>query len=346
MSKAILSSYFGKLSSSEAVTNYTLRNTNGVELQVLDYGGIIRKLSLPNREGNFENCVLGYDTMEEYQTNSPYFGAIVGRFGNRIAHGKFTLEGKQYSLAKNLGAHHLHGGIKGFDKVFWSVKEKKEANAVCLVLSYTSPHLEEGYPGKLMTNVTYRLTDSNSFEVEYRATTDRKTVVSLTQHSYFNLSGNTKNNVFDHELQIAADKILDVDKALIPTGEYCAVDTTPFDFRTAKPIGKELFENHQLLRYGNGYDHCYCFESPSNSLNKVAHLYHQKSGRKMEVFTSAPAMQLYTANHLNAPFIPYGAVCLETQGYPDCPNQPNFPSAVLDAGEEYHSITQFKFSLV
>ena len=346
MRNTIDSSFFGQLSPGETVTNYRLQNTSGITLEVLNYGGIIRKLNLPNRQGEFENCVLGFDNLEDYQTKSPYFGALVGRFGNRIAKGSFLLDGEAFTLAQNLGKHHLHGGIKGFDKVLWSVEEKITPEAVALELSYTSPHGEEGYPGKLETTVLYRLTNEDVFEVEYRATTDRKTLINLTQHSYFNLSGNSQNKILDHQLQLQANHILDVDAELIPTGELCAVQGTPFDFRTVKTVGQDIEQDNVLLRYGQGYDHCYCFDPNSNTLTQVAVLFHPKSGRKMEVFTTEPAMQLYTANHLAAPFVSNAAICLETQGYPDSPNHPHFPTAVLEVGEEYSAKTHFKFSIV
>ena len=345
MRNTIESSYFGQLSPDEIVTNYRMENTNGLVVEVLNYGGIIRKLILPNRHGEFENCVLGFDNLEDYQTKSPYFGALVGRFGNRIANGTFTLDGEKFSLAQNLGKHHLHGGIKGFDKVLWSVKEKTTLDAVALELSYTSPHGEEGYPGKLDTTVVYRLTNEDVLEVSYRATSDRMTLVNLTQHSYFNLSGNSQNTILDHELQLQANHILDIDEELIPTGKKVAVEGTPFDFRTAKTVGQDLGQDNVLLRYGQGYDHCYCFRLNTNALNPVATLFHPENGRKMEVFTTAPAMQLYTANHLAPPFVSHAAICLETQGYPDSPNHPHFPTAVIDHGEEYRSTTQFKFTI-
>ena len=260
MGKQITTSIFGKLPSNETVNVYSIQNTNGIEIEVLNYGGIIRKLLLPNRDGVIENCVLGFDRLEDYRDNSPYFGAIVGRYGNRIAKGKFRLDNQNVSLTQNLGDHHLHGGSKGFDKVIWSVEEKIEPEAIALTLVYTSPHMEEGYPGNLETTVTYRLTDTNVLTVDYIARTDRKTVVNLTQHSYFNLSGNPQQQISDHQLRICADKILAVDHELIPTGQFCSVETTPFDFQQRKPIGQDLLDEHPLMSIGKGYDHCYCFD--------------------------------------------------------------------------------------
>ena len=346
MTKSITSSFFGNLASGEQVVNYALRNANGIELEVLNYGGIIRKLKLPNRNGIVENCVLGFDSLEEYVTKSPYFGAIIGRFGNRIAHGSFKLDNETFSLVQNLGEHHLHGGIKGFDKVIWTVEEIHEKDAVALKLTHHSPHLEEGYPGNLRTTVTYRLSDEDALEIDFKATTDRTTLVNLTQHSYFNLSGQSGTTILDHELQLSANKLLDVDQALIPTGGYYSVENTPFDFNQKKTIGQDIFNDHPLLGFGQGYDHCYCFDSSSAVLKKIASLSHPNSGRQMDVYTTAPAMQLYTANHLNPPFVPHQAVCLETQGYPDSPNHENFPSAILTTAEEYHTRTEFKFTIV
>ena len=344
MGKQITSSNFGSLPSGHSVTRHAMQNANDIALEVLNYGGIIKKLLLPNREGILENCVLGYANLEDYVVNPPYLGALVGRCANRIAAGKLVFDDQAFPLAQNLGKHHLHGGNKGFDKVIWRVEEKIEATAVVLTLTYTSPHLEEGYPGNLELTVSYRLTDTNLLLVDYKAKTDRKTVVNLTQHSYFNLSGSLHQQVGDHQLRIPAEKILAVNDELIPTGDFLSVAATPFDFRQPKPIGQELFSDHRLMQMGQGYDHCYCFDTEEQSLKPAAVLIHPQSGRKMEVSTTAPAMQLYTGNHLSDPFAPYTAVCLETQGYPDSPNHPHFPSVVLAPGEEYHSTTQFQFS--
>ncbi|MEN8769315.1 MAG: aldose epimerase family protein [Candidatus Arcticimaribacter sp.] len=345
MNPGITKDHFGTLKEQIDVYAYVLKNSNGLEVEVLNYGGIIRRLSLPNRDRQFENCVLGFDDLKDYEEKSPYFGAIVGRFGNRIAHGKFMLDGTEYSLAQNHGTHHLHGGEKGFDKAIWQVQEDITTEGVGLILTHISPHLEEGYPGTLSTQVTYRLTEQNILMVDYIAHTDRPTILNLTQHSYFNLSGNLQQDCLDHHLQIQADHFLAVDQNMIPTGEKTAVHKTPFDFTTVKNIGEAIIKPHKQLSIGKGFDHCYCFDVTQKEFKKVAALYHSQSGRKMEVYTSSPGMQLYTANHLEAPFVTNGAVCLETQGYPDSPNQTHFPSTILRPEESFKSSTHFQFSI-
>ena len=345
MKPGITQYHFGSLKTQIDVNAYVLKNSNGLEVEVLNYGGIIRRLSLPDRAGQWENCVLGFDQISDYEEQSPYFGAIVGRFGNRIAHGKFMLDGTEYRLAKNHGVHHLHGGKKGFDKAIWQVQEDITKEGVGLILTHISPHLEEGYPGTLSTQVRYRLTEENTLKVEYRASTDRPTVLNLTQHSYFNLSGNPLQKCLDHHLQIQADHFLAVDQNMIPSGEKIAVHKTPFDFTTAKNIGEAITKPHEQLSVGKGYGHCYCFDAAEDEFKKAATLFHPQSGRKMEVYTTSPGMQLYTANHLDTPFIRNGAVCLETQGYPDSPNQTHFPSTILRPEETFESSTHFHFSI-
>lgn len=345
MNPGITKNHFGTLKAQKDVNAYVLKNGNGLEVEVLNYGGIIRRLSLPDRAGQWKNCVLGFDQISDYEERSPYFGAIVGRFGNRIAHGKFMLDGTEYSLAQNHGAHHLHGGEKGFDKAIWHVQEDITTEGVGLILTHISPHMEEGYPGRLTTQIIYRLTEENTLKVEYSAQTDRPTVLNLTQHSYFNLSGDPQQACLDHHLQIQADHFLAVDQNMIPTGEKIAVQNTPFDFTTAKNIGEAIKKPHEQLSIGNGFDHCYCFDAAGDDFKKAAILFHPQSGRKMEVYTSSPGMQLYTANHLDAPFVANGAVCLETQGYPDSPNQTHFPSTILRPEETFKSSTHFHFSI-
>lgn len=345
MNPRISSDYFGTLKNGQAVKAYTLRNHNGLEVEVLNYGGIIRRLSLPDRDSVFKNCVLGFDDLCDYEEKSPYFGALIGRYGNRIAHGKFPLDGTTYTLTQNHGEHHLHGGEKGFDKAIWAVQEDITKEGVGLILTHISPHMEEGYPGVLNTQVTYRLTDQNTLKVDYLAHTDRPTVLNLTQHSYFNLSGNLQQDCLDHRLQIQADHILAVDQNMIPTGEKMAVQNTPFDFTIPQNIGSAMKQSHEQLKKGNGFDHCYCFAPGASQLKQVAVLFHPQSGRKMQVHTTTPGMQLYTANHLEAPFVAYGAVCLETQAYPDSPNQSNFPSTVLRPEAPFKSSTHFHFSI-
>ena len=345
MNPIISSNYFGTLKNGQRVNAFTLSNHSGLAVEVLNYGGIIRRLFLPDRDRHFENCVLGFDNLEDYEEKSPYFGALIGRYGNRIAHGKFSLDGTTYTLAQNHGEHHLHGGEKGFDKAIWAVQEDITKEGVGLILTHISPHMEEGYPGTLSSQVTYRLTEQNTLKVDYLAHTDRPTVLNLTQHSYFNLSGNPQQNCLDHHLEIQAHHFLAIDKNMIPSGEKIAVQNTPFDFTTAQNIGHALEQPHEQLSKGNGFDHCYCFDSVAHQLKSVATLFHPQSGRKMQVHTTSPGMQLYTANHLEAPFVAHGAVCIETQAYPDSPNQRNFPSTILRPEETFKSSTHFHFSI-
>ena len=345
MNLAITRDHFGQLKNKTAVKTYTLTNRQGITVEVLNYGGIIRRLILPDRLGKFENCVLGYDRLIDYEEKSPYFGALIGRYANRIAQGKFTLDGTTYTLDQNHGEHHLHGGKKGFDKVIWEVQEDESEEGVGLILTHFSPHMEEGYPGTLTTKVTYRLTEENIFKIEYTAHTDRPTILNLTQHSYFNLSGNVRQDCLDHYLKIESSHILTVDEKMIPTGEKMAVANTPFDFNVLQNIRGSIAQTHEQLKKGNGFDHCYCIHPTPAQLSKVAELFHPTSGRKMEVHTTSPGIQLYTANHLEAPFVPNGAICLETQAYPDSPNQPHFPSTILRPEEPFKSSTHFHFSI-
>ena len=330
MNLAIKSDHFGQLKNKTAVKTYTLTNRQGITIEVLNYGGIIRRLILPDRLGKLENCVLGYDRLIDYEEKSPYFGALIGRYANRIAQGKFTLDGVSYTLDQNHGEHHLHGGKKGFDKVIWEVKEDESEEGPGLILTHISPHMEEGYPGTLTTKVTYRLTEENIFKIEY---------------SYFNFSGNVQQDCLDHYLKIHSSHILMVDTKMIPTGEKMAVANTPFDFTVLQNIRGAITQTHEQLKKGNGFDHCYCIDQTPAQLNKVAELFHPASGRKMEVHTTSPGMQLYTANHLEAPFVPNGAICLETQAYPDSPNQSHFPSTILRPEEPFKSSTHFHFSI-
>lgn len=345
MKPAIRQHHFGTLKNKTPVNLYCLTNSNGIELEVLDYGGIIRRIGLPDREGRVQNCVLSFEELLDYESKSPYFGALIGRYGNRIAKGRFTLNDVEYRVAQNQGEHHLHGGEKGFDKVLWKVEEVTTVDGVGLDLSYVSPHMEEGYPGTLSIKVRYFLTHQNTLKVEYYATTDRPTVLNLTQHCYFNLSGNPMQDCLKHELSINANHFLAVDKTMIPTGEKVAVQQTPFDFTHPRTIGKAMALSHEQLELGQGFDHCYCFNPKETGLKQVAELVDPSSGRKMQVATTAPGMQLYTANHLSSPFVPYGAVCLETQAYPNSPNQKDFPSTVLTPEEVFQSTTHFHFSI-
>lgn len=341
---------FGVTADSVQVDSYTLKNQQGMEVQIITYGGIITSLKVPNKAGVIEDVVLGYPTLAQYEKSSPYFGALIGRYGNRIAKGKFSLDGTEYALATNNGPNHLHGGEKGFDKVVWSAEVLDDEGA--LKLSYLSKDMEEGYPGNLKTIVTYTLTEDNALEVFYEATTDKKTIVNLTQHSYFNLSGDFSKTILDHEIMINADAFIPVDKTLIPTGELKEVANTPFDFRTAKPIGQDIDVENDQLKNGLGYDHCWVLNNQNQGIRLTATAFDKASGRFMEVFSDEPGIQLYTGNFLDGTlpskqggtYAYRTGFCLETQHYPDSPNQKEFPSVVLNPGETYKTKTSFKFS--
>lgn len=343
---------YGTTSDGQAVDEYTLTNANGMVMKVITYGGIITSLTAPDKQGDFSNVVLGYDNLAQYQKENPFFGAIIGRYGNRIAKGKFTLDGTAYTLETNDGSNHLHGGVQGFDKVVWQAAEMPSEKEPGLKLTYLSPDGAGGYPGNLNTTVTYQLKEDNSLAISYEATTDKTTVVNLTQHTYFNLSADPATTILDHVLMLAADKYLPVDATLIPTGELAPVADTPFDFPTPKPIGQDIaVENDQLMK-GKGFDHCWVLNSTGGAA-PVATLYHPATGRFMEVFTEEPAIQFYSGNFLDGTLpVPGGGtyslrsgLCLETQHYPDSPNQPSFPSVVLQPGEKYLTTTSYKFSV-
>lgn len=342
---------FGNLSSGEEVRLFTLRNSQGMQVGILDYGGIITSLLAPDRKGQYEDVVLGFDHLADYETRNPYFGALVGRYANRIAGGKFSLDGEEFKLVQNNGNNHIHGGTKGFDKVIWEAKPIEYADRVSLELLYTSKDMEEGYPGNLACIVTYTLTESNELQVTYRATTDKKTVVNLTQHSYFNLSGDYSKTILDHKLFISADEFVPVNNELIPYGEYAAVAGTPFDFNNPKTIGSHIEDSHEQIAIGNGYDHSWVLKDYDSKIRKVASVLHPQTGRFLEVFTTEPGMQLYTGNFLDGTLPAKGGgtyarrsgFCLETQHHPDSPNQPSFPSVVLEPGQAYRSETLFRF---
>ncbi len=336
---------FGILSDSSQVERFTLKNTNGMVVQVITYGGIITSIQTPDKNGEMGEIVLGYDNIADYETKNPYFGALIGRYGNRIADGKFSLEGQEYTLAQNDGKNHLHGGLKGFDKVIWNANAEIINNEAILTLTYLSKDMEEGYPGNLESKVIYTLTNNNEIKVDYFAETDKTTIVNLTQHSYFNLSGNLESTILDHELKINADAYLPVDETFIPTGEIATVKDTPFDFTLAKEIGKDIQVENEQLKRGLGYDHCWVLNEQGNGLRNAATLSHSGSGRIMEVLTDEPGIQFYTGNFLDGSNAPYRTgLCLETQHYPNSPNQKEFPSVVLEPGKIYESHTIFKFS--
>lgn len=341
---------FGQLPDGQTADHYTLRNKNGMEVKITNYGGLITHLNTPDKSGVFGDVVLGYDTLGGYLKSSPFFGALVGRYGNRIGKAKFTLDGKTYTLAANNGVNSLHGGLKGFDKVIWKTEVLEGQNA--LKLTYVSKDGEEGFPGNLSTEVIYRLTDDNALEIEYTATTDKPTIVNLTNHSYFNLNGG-KSDVLNHEVSINADNFIPVDKTLIPIGEVRPVKGTVFDFTKPVAIGAGINNpKDEQIKLGGGYDHCWVVNGTKDSLRLAATAYEPTSGRFMEVFTTEPAVQFYTGNFLNGSItgkngVVYGkrsGFCFETEHYPDSPNQPSFPSVVLRPGETYKTKTVYKFS--
>ncbi|WP_188765538.1 aldose epimerase family protein [Emticicia aquatilis] len=344
---------FGTLPDGTKAELFTLRNTNGMEAQITNYGGIITSLTAPDKNGKYENVTLGCETLDGYLKGVPFFGALIGRYGNRIGKGKFTLDGQEYTLAKNNGPNALHGGKKGFDKVLWKATAI-DGQEPQLQLNYTSVDGEEGYPGNLDVEVIYTLKKDNSLKIEYKAKTDKTTVINLTNHTYFNLTGNVNKEILDHEVTILANKLVPVDRTLIPTGELTAVAGTPFDFLTAHKIGERINDaNDPQIKFGKGYDHCWVFTDSSNKLKNVASVYEATTGRKMEVFTTEPAIQFYSGNFLDGSAITKGGIpakfrtgfCLETQHYPDSPNKPSFPSTVLKPGETYQTTTIYKFSV-
>ncbi|MFP4499797.1 MAG: aldose epimerase family protein [Candidatus Hydrogenedentota bacterium] len=344
---------FGTTSSGEQVDLYTLTNSHGVEARITNFGGIVVSLKAPDRHGELEDIVLGFDELDGYVAEHPYFGAIVGRYGNRIAKGKFTLDGETYTLAVNNGPNALHGGLVGFDKKVWDAEPIEEDQAAGLKLHYTSPAGEEGYPGTLDATVTYLLTNADELKIHYEATTDAPTVVNLTNHSYFNLDGAEAGPILDHEVMINAKAFTPVDETLIPTGEMRPVADTPFDFTKPKPIGQDIAADNEQMQFGGGYDHNFVLDKPAPGLlSKAAEVYAPDSGRVLEVHTTEPGMQFYTGNFLDGTLTGKGGVkyehrygfCMETQHFPDSPNQPDFPSTVLRPGERYTSTTVYKFS--
>ncbi|MGK7391335.1 MAG: aldose epimerase family protein [Candidatus Cyclobacteriaceae bacterium M2_1C_046] len=341
---------FGVLPDGTEIDAYILTSPNGSKMKIITYGGIITHLEVPDKNGKIEDIVLGYNSLQGYLNNSPYFGAIIGRYGNRIAKGKFTLNGNEYILVRNNGENHLHGGEKGFDKRVWTVEDTFQTrDIVGLKLKYISPDEEEGYPGTLTSFVTYSFSD-DGLDIAYEATTDKPTIVNLTHHSYFNLSGNVKEDILNHKLKINAGHFLPVDSTSIPTGDIRPVEGTPFDFTSPKKIGQEINVNNKQLENANGYDHNWVLNG--EGMKKAASLYHSESGRYMEVYTTEPGLQFYSGNFLNGSITGknnvvyryrYG-LALETQHFPDSPNQNNFPSVVLNPGEKYTSQTSYKFS--
>lgn len=328
------------------VFQYTLSNKKGVTVKILNYGGTLTDIITPDRGGVMGNVTLGFASLEGYLKGNPFFGSLVGRYANRIANAQFTLDGKTYHLAPNSNGNCLHGGIKGFDKKVWEAV--LDPDKELLQLTYKSPDGEEGFPGNLTTTVRYSLSEDNELRIDYKAITDAATPVNLTNHAYFNLSAGKDPDVLDHELMLKSGYYTTTNDKIIPTGDLVPVQGTPFDFNTAKKIGKDI------TLTGSGYDHNFVLENSTGELKFISSLYHRGSGRMMETFTTQPGVQLYTANFLNMPteftpgHIKYGkhaGVCLETQHYPDSPNQPAFPNTILRPGEEFHHITTYKFSV-
>jgi aldose 1-epimerase len=335
---------FGTSSQGQPVSLYTLANKNGMTARISNYGGLVTSLTAPDRDGVIENVVLGYGSLAEYEADSAYIGALIGRYGNRVAAGRFELNGEQFRLAPNNSPNHLHGGERGFDKVVWSAEPLAGSGGPGLLLTYVSADGEEGYPGTLSVQVRYRLTDDDRFAIEYQARTDRATPVNLTSHGYFNLTGGLKRDILNHLLEINADQFIPTDGTQIPTGEIRPVAGTPFDFRRARVVGDSIDADDAQIKIGCGYDHHFVVNhADDGELVFMARLSDPQSGRVMEVHSTEPGLQLYTGNHLGGSRNHYG-VCLETQHAPDSPNQPGFPSTILQPGETYTSMTIYSFS--
>ncbi|HYH01376.1 MAG TPA: aldose epimerase family protein [Terriglobales bacterium] len=346
-------SSFGKTADGKDAVLYVLKNKNGMEAAITNFGAALVSLKAPDRQGKLADIVLGYDQASGYENGKAYFGGTIGRYGNRIGKGKFALNGTTYTLATNNGANHLHGGKRGFDKVLWEAKDASGAGGQALQLTYTSKDGEEGYPGNLNVQVTYTLTDNNELKIDYSATTDKDTVVNLTNHSYFNLTGDPKNDILSHELLVKASRFTPVDSGLIPTGELKPVKGTPFDFTTSTAIGARIKQTNEQLKLGKGYDHNFVLDRPEGAgLVKVAEVYEKTTGRVLEVQTTEPGIQFYSGNFLDGTEKGKGGqayahrtgFCLETQHFPDSPNKPEFPSTTLKPGQQYKTTTVYKFS--
>src|SRR6476661_2522873 len=346
---------FGTLPTGEQVHAFTMTSARGIEMRVIDYGGIIVSLRTPDRAGSFADIVLGFDDLEGYVKSSPYFGAIAGRYANRIAKGQFTLDGTTYKLAVNNGPNALHGGLKGFDKVVWQAEPSADTGGARLVLRYTSADGEEGYPGTVHATVTYTLTERNELAIEYQATTDKPTPINLTNHSYFNLAGEGSGTVMGVAVTIEPYRYVPVDSTFIPTGDLALVSSTPFDFRKPTAIGARIDQPAPQLKNGHGYDHTFVLNRPAGgaALVHAAHVTEPTSGRTLDVATTEPGVQFYTGNFLDGKVVGKnshayprrGGFCLETHHFPDSPNKPQFPSTTLRPGETYHSRTVFTFGV-
>ncbi len=343
---------FGKMPDGAAIDIYTLTNAKGMQAGIITYGGAVASLTAPDRTGKYADIVLGCDTMDCYTKQTAFLGALIGRYGNRIGHGQFTLDGQTYNLPKNDGDNTLHGGPQGFDKRVWKAAEAQSPDGPALELTYNSKDGEEGFPGNLSVKVVYTLTNNDELRIDYTATTDKNTVVNLTNHSYFNLAGQGEGDVLQHQVTINADRFTPVDAGLIPTGELRAVKGTPFDFTNATAIGARINDKDQQLQYGKGYDHNWVLNKGAGGMTKAAEVYEPNTGRVMEVSTTEPGLQFYTGNFLDGTikgkggkaYQHRGAFCMETQHYPDSPNKPSFPSTELKPGQTYHTTTVYRFS--
>ena len=345
---------FGKTKDGQPVDLYTLANASGMEVAITNYGGTVVSIKVPDRNGKFADVVLGFDNFDGYLNNTPFFGVIVGRYGNRIAKARFTLDGHEYHLAANDNGNSLHGGLKGFDKQVWKARDASTQEVPALELTYLSKDGEEGYPGNLTATVTYSLTPKNELKIDYAATTDKDTVLNLTNHSYFNLAGQGEGDILSHLIAINASRFTPVDSTLIPTGELKGVAGTPFDFRKGTRIGARIDADDQQIKFGRGYDHNFVLRRAGGELIPAARVVETSSGRVLEVLTTQPGVQFYTANFLDGTVRGKGgkayqrrsAFCLETQHFPDSPNHPEFPTAVLKPGGHFQSTTIFRFSTV
>ncbi len=342
---------FGKTADGQNVELYTLTNDSGVEARITNYGGIVVSLKTPDRNGKLDDIVLGFDNLDEYLKGHPFYGAIAGRYANRIGKGRFTLNGVEYKLAVNNGENHLHGGVKGFDKAVWKARQVPAKDGVALELTHFSKDGDEGYPGNLSVKVVYTLTGRNELKIDYSATTDKDTVINLTNHSYFNLAGQGNGDILNHQVMINADRFTPVDSGLIPTGELRSVKGTPFDFTTPTAIGARVNQDDEQLNFGKGYDHNFALNGQAGTLRQAVKVSEPTTGRVMEVWTTEPGVQFYIGNFLTERAGKGGKVydkrsgfCFETQHFPDSPNKPNFPSAVLKKGGRYQTTTVFKFS--
>ncbi len=348
----VTKSAYGTTQDGQAVDMYTITNSHGVEIKAITFGGIITSLQVPDKNGKMADVVLGFDKLGPYEENKPYFGAIIGRYGNRIANGEFKLDGKTYNLPKNDGPNTLHGGTKGFNKVVWKAEPFEKKDSAGVIFIYTSPDGDQGFPGNLKTKVTYTLNNNNELTFDYEATTDKATPVNLTQHSYFNLDGEGNGDILDHVLTLNADNFTPVDKTLIPTGKIEPVKGTPLDFTKPTEIGARINNDYEQLKLAGGYDHNFVLNGKMGAMRLAARAKDPKSGRVLEISTTEPGVQFYSGNFLDGTltgksgqkYQKHAGFALETQHYPDSPNHPNFPSTILRPGKTYHSRTMLKFS--